>query len=290
MTPMKYLRHRIVVPDSHSFQINRLYQEQNTDIIHSHKNYELNYVVDGSGRRFVGGNISLFTPGDLVLMGPDLPHCWEATSAVDRYTSITIHFKEDLFDSRLFQIPEFVSLQSLLERSRNGIHFQGIDTRAFEKDLEQLRQMHGYESMIQILKILGYLTTVTEAQTISAADFNRDQDQLEVERINRVYEYVFRHFTGVIRLVDVAREASLSESAFCIYFKKRTKKTFSTFLKEIRIGYACKLLSDSGERNIAQICFDSGFNNVANFNRQFREVTGMSPREYRSRYQVRQHQ
>lgn len=287
---MKYLRHRIVVPESHSFQINKLYQEQNTDIIHSHKNYELNFVVDGSGRRFIGGNISLFTPGDLVLMGPDLPHCWEATSVVERYTSITIHFKEDLFDSKLFRIPEFVSLHSMLERSRYGIHYKGVDTQTIEKNFKELQQMHGYESMIQILKILGYLTTVAEANTISAADFNWDQDQVELERINRVYEYVFRHFNQVIRLADVAREAHLSESAFCIYFKKRTKKTFSSFLKEIRIGYACKLLSDSGERNVAQICFDSGFNNVANFNRQFREVTGMSPREYRKKYAIRLHQ
>jgi len=290
MDHMKYLRHRIVVPESHSFQINRLYQEQNTDIIHSHKNYELNYVVDGNGRRFVGGNISLFAPGDLVLMGPDLPHCWEATSAADRYTSITIHFKEDLFDSRLFQIPEFVSLQSMLERSRFGLHFKDVDTRKVEDSLEELWQLHGYESMIQILKILGFLTTVTEVQTISVTDFTRDQDQLELERLNKIYDYVFRHFTGVIRLGDVAREASLSESAFCIYFKKRTKKTFSSFLKELRIGYACKLLSDAGERNIAQICFESGYNNVANFNRQFREITGMSPREYRMKYLVRQHQ
>jgi AraC-like DNA-binding protein len=287
---MKYLRHRIVVPESHSFRINRLYQEQNTDIIHSHTNYELNYVVDGSGRRFVGGNISLFAPGDLVLMGPDLPHCWEATSAVDRYTSITIHFKEDLFDSKLFQIPEFLSLQTMLERSRLGIHFKDVDIRKVEDSLEELRQLHGYESMIQILKILGYLTTVTEAQTISVADFNRDQDQLELERLNKIYDYVFRHFREVIRLSEVAREANLSESAFCIYFKKRTKKTFFTFLKEIRIGYACKLLSDSGEGNIARICFESGFNNVANFNRQFREVTGMSPREYRTKYSVPHHQ
>lgn len=287
MAQLKYLKHRIVLPKSQSFQINWLGQKQNTDIIHSHKNYELNYVLQGSGRRFVGGNITLFTPGDLVLMGPDLPHCWESDEPEEDYTSITIHFKEDLFDSKLFQIPEFVALQSLLERSRSGIYFKEVDRDKMETELEDLRQMHGYESMLQILKILGYLTRLDGTRAISGTDFRVDGDPQELERINRIYEYVFRHFTQVIRLGDVAREASLSESAFCIYFKKRTKKTFSTFLKEIRIGYACKLLSDSGERNIAQICFDSGFNNVANFNRQFREVTGMSPREYRMKYPVR---
>jgi len=206
---MKYLRHRIILPESHSFQINRLNQKQNTDIIHSHKNYELNYVVGGSGRRFVGGNISRFTKGDLVLLGPNLPHCWEADDPQYHYISITIHFKEDLFDSKLFQIPEFVSLQAMLERSRLGIHIKDVDTRKVEESLEELRRLHGYESMIQMLKILGFLTTVTEAQTISVADFNRDQDQLELERLNKIYDYVFRHFREVIRLSEVAREVSI---------------------------------------------------------------------------------
>lgn len=283
---MKFLRHRIVVPESHSFQINKQYQKQNTDIIHSHKNFELNYVVNGRGRRFIGGNISIFGPGDLVLMGPDLPHCWEVDTPDEKYISITIHFKEDLFDSRLFRIPEFNSLQKLLEKSRYGIYFKNIDVIEIEKSLEELRQMQGYASMIQMLKILGDLTEVVDAHTISTADYNGDMNHFESVKINRVYEYVFRNFRQEVRLRDVAAEASLSESSFCTYFKKRTKKTFSTFLKEIRIHYACKLLSDNPERNIAQICFESGYNNVANFNRQFRDVTDMSPREYRMKYSV----
>ena len=281
---MKFIRHRIVVPESHSFQINKLDLNQNTDVIHSHKNYELNYVVNGRGRRFVGGNISMYGPGDLVLIGPDLPHCWEVDNRDETPISITIHFKEDLFDAQLFSIPEFNSLKRLLEKSRQGIFFRSIQRKALEEYLEELRHMHGFNSMIQMLKILGYLTEIADTQTISAADIDQDQNEYELEKINLVYDYVFRNFRNGMRLKDVAQQVNLSESAFCTYFKKRTKKTFSTFLKEIKIGYACKLLTDSIDKNIAQICFESGFNNVANFNRQFREINEMNPREYRMKY------
>lgn len=284
---MKYIRHRIVVPESHSFQINKLYLNLNTDIIHSHKNYELNFIVNGHGRRFVGGIISLYEPGDLVLMGPDLPHGWEVDNPEEGPVSITIHFAEDLFDSALFRIPEFDMLQLLLERSKHGLHFASIDPWKFQTLLEELIQLRGYESMIQMLKILGHLTTVREVQSISTGDFSLNKDQNELERINKVYDYVFHNFNGEIRLKEVARLVNLSETAFCSYFKKRTKKTFSRFVKEIRIGYACKLLSNSTDKNIAQICFESGFNNVANFNRQFREITNLNPRQYRLKYCLR---
>lgn len=284
---MKYIRHRIVVPDSHSFQINELDLTQNTDIIHSHKNFELNYVIYGRGRRFVGGNISMYAHGDLVLMGPDLPHGWEVDNRADKPKSITIHFKEDLFDSKLFSIPEFNSLQNLLEKARHGICFKEVDSQLIEQYFEELNHLHGFESMIQILKILGYLITVTDTQIISSSDFNFNQNERELENINKIYDYVFRNFRSEVKLKSVADQVNLSESAFSAYFKKRTKKTFSKFLKEIKIGYACKLLSDSSDLNITQICFDSGFNNIANFNRQFRELTEMSPREYRLKYSNR---
>jgi len=281
---MKFIRHRIVVPESYSFQINKLNQKQNRDIIHSHKNYELNFVVNGSGRRFVGGNIAMYGPGDLVLMGPNLPHCWEVNSQDEAPVSITIHFKEDLFDSKLFSVPEFSSLQKFLEKSKQGIYFKSLEVEKVEKYLEDLRKMHGFDSMLQILKILGYLMNVTDSQVISSTDFNSHQHESELERINKIYDYVFRNFRSGIKLKEAAEQANLSESAFSAFFKKRTNKTFSTFVKEVKIGYACKMLTDSSDLNIAQVCFNSGFNNIANFNRQFREVTEMSPREYRMKY------
>ncbi len=281
---MKFIRHRIVVPESHSFMINKLDLSDNKDIIHSHNNFELNYIVNGQGRRFVGGNIAIYDSGDLVLMGPDLPHGWEVDNPEDMPMSITIHFQEDLFDAKLFRIPEFEALQNLLEKSRSGIFFRSVDQEIINTYLEELKNLHGFDAMLQILKVLKYLTQVRDIQILSTPEYLGNKNQFESEKINKVYDYVFRNFHNGIKLKDVADLIHLSESAFCTYFKKLTKKSFFTFLKEIKIGYACKLLSDNLDKNISQICYESGFNNVANFNRQFRELTNMSPREYRMKY------
>ena len=281
---MKFIRQKIFVPESHSFMINKLDMSQNTDKIHSHRNYELNYIIKGSGQRFIGGSIARYESGDLVLMGPDLPHGWEVENSKDIPESITIHFHEEIFDARLFKIPEFESLQRLLDKSNSGIFFQNIDHKLFGIHLDKLQSLYGFESMIQILVILNYLTQLKDTQILSASDYAWKKIQSESERINKVYDYILHNFHDGIKLKDAAEQINLSESAFCTYFKKITKKSFFTFLKEIKIGYACKLLSDSKDLNIAQVCYSSGFNNVANFNRQFREITNLSTREFRKKY------
>jgi AraC-like DNA-binding protein len=281
---MKFIRHSIVVPESHSFVVNRLDLSNNVEIIHSHVNYELNYIIRGRGRRYVGGNISFFRPGDLVFLGPDLPHGWEVENPEENPFSFTIHFNEDLFNTKLFQIPELESLQKLLERSGQGIFFSGIDTDAIQDDFEKLHNLKGFDALIKVLHILRFLTQVRNTYLLSNFTETRNSSHPESLRINLVYDYVFQHFQEGIKLREVAELLNLSESAFCTYFKKLTKKSFFTFLTEVKIGYSCKLLMANPDSNISQICYDSGFNNLSNFNRQFRKITDMNPREYRVKY------
>ncbi|MCK4676892.1 MAG: helix-turn-helix domain-containing protein [Bacteroidales bacterium] len=285
---MKFIRQRILVPESHSFMINKLDLSLNTDKIHSHKNYELNYIINGWGRRFIGGSIARFEEGDLVLIGPNLPHGWEVENPENTPESITLHFQEEIFDSRQFMIPEFESLHKLLGKSSAGICFKSVDHTLMLKYLNELRHLNGFDSMIHILLIMRYLTQVTDTQVLSASEYAWNKIQSDSERINKVYDYVLHNFQNRIKLKDVADQINLSESAFFTYFKKTTKKSFFTFLKEIKIGYACKLLSEGTEMNVTQVCYNSGYNNVSNFNRQLRELTNMSPREYRKKYTVPQ--
>jgi AraC-like DNA-binding protein len=281
---MKYIRHRIVVPESFSFKVHNLDLSLNSDIIHSHSNFELNFIIKGKGRRFVAGNISAYETGDLVLLGPDIPHGWEVDNPEDSPMSITIHFQEDLFRSGLFKIPEFESLQKLLDAARSGLCFKNIDYDTVRYLLEELKLQQGFDAMLKLLNVLRYLLYESDKQKITAIDCINNQNQVEIKRINLVYDYIFRNFNSEIRLKEVADLIHLSESAFSAYFKKHTKKSFFAFLKEIKIEYACKLLTEESDMNISQICYESGFNNVANFNRQFREITNMSPREYRHKY------
>jgi len=281
---MKFIRHSIVVPESHSFMVNKLDISNNVEIIHSHKNYELNYIISGRGKRYVGGNITSFLPGDLVFLGPDLPHGWEVENPEDNPHSYTIHFNEGLFDSTFFNIPELESLHKLLERSTQGIYFTGIDTSLILEYFEALENLQGFDALIQILHILRFLTQIRETHLISNFHEPWMADRPDSARINKVYDFVFQNFQNEIKLMEVAELLNLSESAFCTYFKKLTKRSFFTFLTEVKIGYSCKLLLEKPDSNISQICYNSGFNNLSNFNRQFRKINNMNPREYRIKY------
>ncbi len=281
---MKFIKHKIPVPENESFMVHELKQCSKRDVIHSHKNYELNYMVNARGRRFVEGNIANFREGDLVMMGPEVAHGWEIKNKEDNPTSITIHFAEDFFKTGLFDIPEFKCLRNILDQSQYGLYFQGIQPNIIEKELRTLMGRDGFDSMIQLLRILRYLSRTKDIHLLSNPGYMWGGRLSNEERINKIYDYVFRNFHNGINLEKVAGLVNLSESAFCTYFKKTTKRSFFTFLKEVKINFACKLLTTEKNKTIAEICFESGYRNIANFNRQFKEITGLSPREYRKAY------
>ena len=281
---MKYIKHKIPVPDYHSFTVNELNMCNKRGIIHSHKNYELNFVVNARGRRFVDGNIANFIEGDLVLMGPEIAHGWEVMNIKEQPRSITIHFAEGFFQSDLFNLPEFECLRSIINQSKYGLHFSDINPGFFEKKLRALMKKEGFDAMIQLLVILRRISHCETIDLLSSSE-NVWEDRLtNDERINKIYDYVFRNFHNNIRLQEVASLVNLSKSAFCTYFKKTIRKSFFTFLKETRINFACKLLTTEKNRTISQVAFESGYKNIANFNRQFREINHMSPKEYRKEY------
>lgn len=281
---MKLIRHKIPVPEHRSFMIHELRQCNKRNVIHSHRNYELNFVVNARGRRFVEGNIANFREGDLVLMGPEVSHGWEITNKEDNPTSITIHFAEDFFKSGLFDIPEFECFRNILAQSKYGLYFRAINPDHFENDLRTLMEIEGFDAMMQLLKIFRYLSQTKDIQLLSNPEDSWEARLSNDERINKIYDYVFRNFYNGVKLGDVAQLVNLSESAFCTYFKKTTKISFFTFLKEVKINFACKLLTTEKDKTIAEICFESGYKNIANFNRQFREITNMNPREYRKEF------
>jgi AraC-like DNA-binding protein len=140
-----------------------------------------------------------------------------------------------------------------------------------------------FESFIKVLEIMKFISKIEDIETLEMAEFNWNTNLPQNQRLKKVYEYVFYNFKDSIKLNEVASQVGITEGAFCTFFKKSTKKTFSHFIKEVRIGYACKLLHEDKDRTISQICFESGYNNFANFNRQFKEITGTNPKNYRNR-------
>lgn len=281
---MEFIFEKIFVPNKHSF-ISRKLPLASDARIHSHKNFELNFITSGSGRRIVGDNISGFDTGDLVLLGPNLPHCWEALdfdNGMDPFCIVT-HFSEDIINSDFFKMPELEKVVDLLKQSSTGLRFKLGDDRHIRKSLEKMTQLQGLEYYIEMLRIFNFLLQIEDRENLSNPHNNSAVFAKNLDKINKVYEYVFQNIQEGVKLEEAAAVLNMAPSSFCRYFKKKTKLTFMEYVKSVRVGIAAKLLAET-DKQITQICFESGYNNLANFNHYFKHIMGKTPSEYRKTF------
>ena len=250
---------------------------------HGHEEYELHLVVKTSGKVFVGDYVGQFSPGSLFLTGPNLPHNWvteESSSNLVPLRDMLIQFNHETLKKAFTAFPEFVELDHLLESSRSGIEFKNYDPELAKKNLESIRDSQGMKRLMHFLNFLQELNEWSEKVTLSLTKLNPSLSSSSQHRINEVVNYVIDNYKNNISLVEAAKIANMSESAFSRYFMKTTGNRFSEFVSRIRLGRACVMLYET-DKNISTIAFASGYNNLANFNRQFVKLKGMTPREYR---------
>lgn len=254
---------------------------------HFHPEYELTYIVNGTGSRFVGDSITSFGPGDLVLIGSNLPHYWRndepARTKADYAHSVVVHFKDDSFGAGFFDCPEMQGMRKLLERAHRGIVFGGTAPGLARRILEEMRGISGLLRLIRLMELFDVLATSGKTKLLSSAGFSPQLDPVAGEKINTAYQHVFRNFRGQIDHEEMARNAGMSASAFSRYFKRFTGRTVSGFVNEVRIGHAHRMLLET-DRTISEVAFASGFESLSNFNRRFRDISGISPREFRQRH------
>ena len=254
----------------------------NSKKIHSHKNFELNLITSGAGRRIVGNHISSYKPGDLVLLGPNISHCWEVleTNPDKEPECIVTHFYENIISSDFFNIPELEDVVNLLKLADSGILFKGSKTEKVAASLKKMVELKGLERYIQLLKVFNHLLSIEEKEFLalpSALPKAYDKDR---EQIDKIYEYVFQNIQEGINLSDASKLVFMEPSSFCRYFKKKTNQTFMEYVKSVRIGIAAKLLAET-DKPITHICYECGYNNLANFNYYFKEIMNKTPSEYR---------
>lgn len=255
---------------------------------HYHPEYELVLVVKSSGKRTVGNHEEPFTDGDLVFLGPNLPHSFQ--NDPDYYRgdpslsaeAIVIHFTEDFLGRDFFKLPEMVRVNQLFRQARFGLKVQGRTRQKIAAIMEEMPGMSGHGRIIALLSILEMLSGSDEVVTLASRGFVQQYDESGDDRITKVHAYIMKNFSRDISLADAAAVANMSIPAFCRFFKACTRKAFSVYLNETRVGYACKLLLEE-KYNIAQVCYVSGFNNMSNFYRQFKKMTGKSPLQYKQR-------
>ncbi|MEM9820284.1 MAG: AraC family transcriptional regulator, partial [Bacteroidota bacterium] len=242
---------------------------------------EIVYISKGSkGRRHIGEHISFFTDGDLIFLGPDLPHYGFSNPKDNDHTEIVVQLKEDFLGSCFFDAPELIGVRQLFERAQSGLSFFGEIKEEVGQDLMAMTKMNNFDRLLRLLRVLRKLSQSEEYRLLNARGFALEVDGKDHQRVKSIYEFVEAHYLEVIKLEEVAALVQMTVPSFCRFFKKLTTKTFTHFVNEFRVTHACRLLADS-HLSIAEVCFDSGFNNLSHFNKHFKLVTGQSPGQYR---------
>jgi AraC-like DNA-binding protein len=256
------------------------------DKLHQHPEVQLTQIFKGEGNLIVGDYIGRFKPGDLILLGSDIPHVFRnddnyyASASDKRSYSETIFFDGKIIESQLTYIDEFEGVMEFLS-SLNGC-YTVIDQHEFIKErIVRMPLLNGLSRLISCLEILNYIMTEPVLERLNKMGFVRNYSPREGKRMEKVVRFLMDESRRQIELSEVAAVANMNKEAFCRFFKERTRKTLTGFLNEIRISNACHLLGYK-DLSVSQVANESGFANLSYFNRVFRKLKGCTPKEFRN--------
>ena len=250
---------------------------------HYHSQYELTFIINTQGIRYVGNNIENFFDNDLVLLGSNLPHCWISTMQPSAASAIVIYFNADLV--QWLTNGQFKTISQLFENANQGIKFSSDIALGIKSKLDSLLNVSPFERYILLLEILQALATTDQFELLSEHGFSYELNHANNERINSVYEYVRKNYHRKLTLLEIATHVNMSEDYFSRFFSKSLMKSFFTFLNEYRINRACKLLIET-DKQISEICYCSGFESIPFFYRQFKKIKKCPPQSYRMQYKT----
>jgi AraC-like DNA-binding protein len=256
---------------------------------HYHSEIELIHIKKGEGTQFIGDCIKRFKAGDVLIVGSNLPHYWRFDDIyyeTDPKLTADIrvaHFNENFWGEHFLNLPENNNIKAVLEKAKRGLQITGKTRQKIAELLEQLQNADGPQRIVLLLEALNAAANCKQLITLSSLGFKPDVGDVENDRINAIYEYSIKNFKRKIQLEEIAEVANISPNSFCRYFKSRTRKTYSQFLIELRVGHACKLLIENNHC-IKRLCYDSGFNNFTSFHKYFKMITGKSPLAYQKEF------
>ncbi len=249
---------------------------------HYHDEYELHLIVATAGKAFVGDWIGQFQPGHLVLTGPRLPHNWISLDLPEGGVAerdLVIQFGHDPLAQAGAAIPELATVLPMLERARHGIEFFGLSDSAAQQ-FRRIKAARGLERFATFCELLAALARCTDYRLLSNVQLQSTDDDDSIDHINRIVNRITDDLSQAPTAAQLAEELQMSESRFSRFFRKATGNNYTDFVNRVRINRACQLLMDT-DRLVTHICYEVGFNNVANFNRRFLESKGMTPSEFR---------
>ena len=269
------------------FHIVERHKSEFTYPLHRHKEYELNFIENGAGvRRIVGDSVEEIGDYELVLVGSEgLEHVWEQGNCKSKdIREITIQFSRDILSENMLSKSQFASIRNMLSKAEHGLAFPVPAIMKIYSVLDSLAVES--EKFVQILKvfyILYQLSLCDDAKVLASSSFAHTSRNKESRRILKVKQYINDHYSEDLNLKDMAELVGMSPVSFSRFFRVRTSRTLSEYIADIRLGYAARLLVDTS-KNVSEICYECGFNNLSNFNRQFKAKRGRTPREFRQMY------
>lgn len=253
---------------------------------HYHPEIELVYIRESYGKRVIGDKIEPFYPGDLVLVGSNLPHVWLSDESFhqgvenERAKSIVMYFNKEIFGEFFYSLREVEKINTLFRNAQRGLKIVRATHNKVIEIVEGLLFKTGFERVLGLLEILHILSVSADAEFINSETYSGIVYNKDTDRLAEVFKYINTSFGSDITLNDVAKKANLTPQSFCRLFKKRMNKHFMEYLNEVRISHACRYLMDT-DCSISEIAYMSGFKTVSNFNKVFKEITGYCPTSYR---------
>ena len=274
---MKALFEKIDLGEQASLHVKHLDLPSFDSPWHYHPEYELTYILRSHGRRFVGDHVEAFEPGDLVLLGPNLPHFWRNDEDPAGAEAIVVQFVPTVGETW----PEAAAVRTLLSRASYGLRFSAATAQRLHPALLGLTRRTGFDRLLGLLHLLDGLTTDPEAVMLASEGYQLRATEAETDRMKRVLDYMLAHFREEIRVEAISSVAGMAPAAFCRYFRKRTRKSFVEYLNELRISHARKLLRQA-DVSVSQVGLECGFNNISHFHRQFKLRTGTTPLRFQA--------
>ena len=248
---------------------------------HYHPEIELTLIVSGRGTQFVGDSVNRFKEGDLVMLGAGLPHCWLDDEGVGQENElVVIQFKPSLLSEEFLAMPEAIGLNHLFSRAQRGLSCAGPGADEVGKLMWEMVETSGLARFNRLLRALELLVVDESSEPLTSELYRIDTSEFHGGRMARVVDYVTENLLEEIKQTDVAQVLGMNPQSFSRFFKATTGRTFVSFVNLMRIMEACRLLVNT-DQEITEIAYDSGYGNLSNFNRHFRDLKQTTPRQYR---------
>lgn len=283
---MKELLEQIKLNPDESFYIGIFQDHIDQSRWHYHQEFELSFITEGSGSRIVGDSVEEFHPGDLIFIGPHIPHVWLPEDKHRRQhsgrtlESVYMLFNHGILPAGLTDLPEFAHVRNAISLSQRGIRITGETLNEVSRIMLQLPYMNSIRRLMFFYEIMDYIGKSESFSYLASSDYVKSKFETTNKRVNLIHEFLMKNYQNEIDLKEVAEIVHMAPASVCRFFKSSTGLTIFEYLNKIKIDYSCQLLMNS-DMNIVDISYDCGFNNLSHFNKQFKKFNGTTPTQFR---------